>query len=288
MDENSRSLDIPDVSDWTSDEFTQAPGIRRKLWLMEPGTGTRALFKIPKDNTGEAWGEQVTCALGRRLGFDTANTKIAVYNRQLGSLSENFVSLSEELFQGGDLLSLSNAEFDRSRLAGYDIGAILTALETVELDRDFLSIPVFDALVANQDRHCDNWGVIRDANGSYRLAPLYDSGCSLGHLIPESALDSFFRDKQRTTGFMRQGKSMIGLPGAEKPKFLALLSHIRKRHEADLKPWIERVASMRTEHSRAAVNDIPDDLMSEKRKEFTCKLLSLRQTWLIDWWKGQT
>lgn len=58
--------------------------------------------------------------------------------------------------------------------------------------------------------------------------------------------------------------------------------------ETDLKPWIVRVASMREQDARDAVNDVPDTLMSEKRKEFTCKLLSLRQAWLLDWWKGQT
>ena len=161
--ENLHVQGIPDVSGWPGDELTQAPGIRRKFWLMKPGSDSRALFKVPRDNTGEAWGEQVNCKLGKRLGFDTANTKVAVYKGQLGSLSENFVARSDEFFEGGDVLSLFNAEFDRSRLTGYDIDAILTTLDNVGLDRDFLGVPVFDALIANQDRHCDNWGVIRDS-----------------------------------------------------------------------------------------------------------------------------
>lgn len=145
---------------------------------------------------------------------------------------------------------------------------------------------MFDTLIGNQDRHCDNWGVIRNTNDSYRLAPLYDNGCALGHLIHETDLDVFLRDSERMAGFIRRGKSMVGVPGSHKPKFLQLLSYVRATHEHDLARWLECVAGMSEQDACDAVNDIPDALMSANRKEFTCKLLSLRKSWIIEWWRG--
>ena len=36
----------------------------------------------------------------------------------------------------------------------------------------------FDKLVANEDRHINNLGVIRKANGNYAIAPIFDNGLS--------------------------------------------------------------------------------------------------------------
>lgn len=290
MENNCDCPSILDVSDWPEDEFRQAPGVRQKSWLMNPKDHSLEMFKIPRDNTGEAWSEQVGSRLGRRLGFDTADTRLALYRGQIGSLSQNFVNIGiEEFFEGGDVLSLANPEFERRSLQGYDMDFILSVLNRYGLEQDFLTIPVFDAFIANQDRHCDNWGVIRNtADGSYRLAPLYDNGCALGQSIRESDLESYLCDPGRMAAFIRRGYSLIGLSGERKPKFLKLLSHLRKSHEHMLSYWIDRVSDMQEQDARDTVNVVPDWLMSGKRKEFTCKLLSQRKAWLLDWWKERS
>lgn len=48
---------------------------------------------------------------------------------------------------------------------------------------------------------------------------------------------------------------------------------------------IDRVRDMQEQDAREAVKGVPDWVMSEKRKEFTCRLLCLRKAWLLDWWK---
>lgn len=124
---------------------------------MNPDDHSLGMFKIARDNTGEAWGEQVGSRLGLQLGFDTADTHLASYKGKIGSLSKNFVDIGiEEFFEGGDVLSLANPEFERRSLQGYDVDFILSVLSRYGLEQAFLRIPVFDAFVANQDRHCDN------------------------------------------------------------------------------------------------------------------------------------
>lgn len=44
----------------------------------------------------------------------------------------------------------------------------------------FCGYLILDALVANRDRHEENWAVLRDLGGQVTLAPSYDHGNSLG------------------------------------------------------------------------------------------------------------
>jgi len=50
---------------------------------------------------------------------------------------------------------------------------------------------VFDAVIANQDRHFGNFGFIRDnASGELlRMAPIFDNGMSLLHQAMEDDLN---------------------------------------------------------------------------------------------------
>ncbi|MHB1682060.1 MAG: HipA domain-containing protein [Bacilli bacterium] len=220
------------------------------------------------------------------MGFETARNQVVAHKGRIGSLSQNFVIISNEFFDGGDIISRANPDFNRYDLEGYEIDIILNALREYELDGEFLSIPVFDALIANQDRHCDNWGVIRMADGTHRLAPLYDNGCSFGHLISESDLDVYMRDSERMDAFIRRGISLIGIPGVRKPKFLKLLSYIRVNNERALAPWINLVGNIQKCDMRDVLNDISDEFIGERRKAFMCELILQRKIWLLRWWKG--
>ncbi|MGG6431961.1 HipA domain-containing protein [Anoxybacillus sp. D401a] len=142
------------------------------------------MFKIPKENTGEAWAEVVASKIGEFIGINTMKAYLASYNGLTGCLLENFVAANVEFYEGGDLFFTVAEDFDRYSLKYYDFLNIIKVLSPFELDRAFVQIPVFDAFIANQDRHCDNWGVIVEES-SYQLAPVYDNGASLGHQLKE-------------------------------------------------------------------------------------------------------
>ena len=69
---------------------------------------------------------------------------------------------------------------DKDRSKFYTISNIKATLDKIDksLFNDFLKIMLFDALVGEQDRHEENWGV-KKINGKYMISPLYDNGCSL-------------------------------------------------------------------------------------------------------------
>ena len=60
-----------------------------------------------------------------------------------------------------------------------EIGPPLGFSEGSALDA-FVGYLALDALIGNQDRHHENWGVIVGADGDVRLAPTYDHASSLG------------------------------------------------------------------------------------------------------------
>lgn len=69
---------------------------------------------------------------------------------------------------------------------GVFLSDVLASIELVDVLREapgvierFWDMFVIDALIKNPDRNNGNWGLLRGADGSFGLAPVYDNGSSL-------------------------------------------------------------------------------------------------------------
>ncbi|GLG01255.1 hypothetical protein Alches_12940 [Alicyclobacillus hesperidum subsp. aegles] len=275
-------MQILDIAGWVIDEDRQAPGTRPKRWVVNPDDGTQWLFKLPRENTGEAWAEQIASKIGRAIGLKTPETSLAISGDSVGSLSLNFIKPGDEFFEGGDLISRMYTAFDRYSLNDYNISVIVEVLQEYGLDKDFMAIPVFDAFIGNQDRHCDNWGIIRSRD-TFKLAPLYDNGCSLGHLVKDEDIPDMLRDEERFLGFIRRGKSLIGLPDRKKPKYLELLTHIQMKYPNVVFKNLECLESLTDSALIAILNEVPDAYMSPIKKDFVHHLINKRKNWILNW-----
>ncbi|MBE3554181.1 MAG: HipA domain-containing protein, partial [Thermicanus sp.] len=170
-------MQVLDISNWMINDEYQLSGTRKKHWVVNPMDEKEFIFKIPRVN-GELWAEIVAFKIGEALGLKMSNYNIALRNGQLGVLSTNFVNKDVETFyEGGDLFEAKFPSFNRYRLHNYTLENIVDILKEFYLDEEFVAIPFFDALIGNQDRHCDNWGLIIKGNRSF-LAPIYDNGTS--------------------------------------------------------------------------------------------------------------
>lgn len=134
---------------------------------------------MPTQGTGGHWAEFVASKIGAQLGFNTAEVELAMHKGVIGTISKNFRMRTEELYEGGDLFLAQFENFQRHSLIDYELPHIIELLGAYDLEKSFVDIPIFDALIANNDRHCDNWGLLSSSKG-YRLAPIYDNGSSLG------------------------------------------------------------------------------------------------------------
>lgn len=273
-----------DVSQWEKDEKRQASGTRQKFWLIHPEDNRRYLFKIPKENTGEAWAEVVASKVGQKLGLNMMKAELAIYNGILGILSENFIQEDEEFYEGGDLFFTIAEDFDRYSLKYYNFDNIIKVLSEFNLNREFIPIPVFDAFIANQDRHCDNWGVIISSFRNYDLAPIYDNGASLGYQLQKERILKMFQDQRMFEAFTNRSFSLIGLPNRKKPKYRQLLGYIYELYPQEVKEILERINEINKEKILDVLNQIPDEAMCIVQKEWVLKLLQYRKEWLIQWY----
>ncbi|NMA90337.1 MAG: toxin HipA [Amphibacillus sp.] len=275
-----------DTSLWERDEKSQASGTRSKFWLIEPeSNSTKHLFKIPTAGTGGHWAEFVASELGDKLGFNTAEVRLAEYNGVIGTISKNFRAKAEALYEGGDLFLARFADFDRHSLAYYELPHIIDLLAKYGLEKEFVALPVYDALIANNDRHCDNWGVLIGPE-AIRLAPIYDNGSSLGFNERIDKKKKMLTDNRMLLGFCNRGKSSIGLPGRKKPKHFELLSYLQLYFPEELRTVVSRLEKLNKGMLLSIVDNIPNNVMNDLDKRWVIQLILYRKNWILNGLEG--
>lgn len=192
MTERFATLDVDgwrlgDAESSGGDEKSWLEGPHGAMWLFKPRTDHAGWFQ------GEDWAEKIASELAVRLGVPAAHVELAVRGGRRGSISRSLRPAGWELQHGALLLAEHQPDYEPRNRArrGHTLDNIEAAL------RDFQSPPllsqctafeafagflVLDALVANQDRHAENWAVLRPLPGAgeQTLAGSYDHGSSLG------------------------------------------------------------------------------------------------------------
>ena len=138
---------------------------------------------------------------------------------------------TRELVFGNEVLFGHDPEYDRHGrrgVAGYTVDAVLSALRSLGVvlpaDHDvpdasaaFAGYVILDALVANTDRHHENWGILVDPTATEppRLAPSFDHASSLGFLLSddERAERLQTRDGEPNGGGVRRTRAQPSLRG---------------------------------------------------------------------------
>jgi hypothetical protein len=198
---------ILDVSNWdiVADETS---GAEEKYWLQEPETNQRWLFKAVTIKNGqvhgEDWAEKTAAHLADLMGIPCARVELANMRGSCGCISADLRPLSYELQHGQVLLEEQQAPgyvhgMGKSH-PGHTPKNIRTCLEgalpppgcalpfAASAYDVFAGYTVFDAWVANRDRHDNNWAVLRPAVVSdepLRLCGSYDHASSLGFNVTE-------------------------------------------------------------------------------------------------------
>jgi len=174
-------------------------GTRRKFWV-DLG-GERYLFKEGRLNTGENWSEKIASEICKLLSIPHATYEFAIWKGMKGVISPNFVPKEARLVLGNELLAKFFPQYETSlkfrdtqhtlwRVLGlirskaieppigwFGLPDIETAVEV------FVGYLMLDALIANQDRHHLNWGIIiimESGKPKIHLAPSFDHASSLG------------------------------------------------------------------------------------------------------------
>lgn len=177
-------------------ELTEQLGTKPKFWFSR-SDGSDWLFKEGRPSTGEDWAEKVACELCGLIGLPHADYDLALWRGRRGVVSPSFVPPDGRLDHGNELIAQAVEDYPKKqffRVSEHTLDLVLDLVgeDVVKTPRGFAETPklrtggdvfvgylMLDAWISNQDRHHQNWGLVR-MYGSTLLAPSYDHASSLG------------------------------------------------------------------------------------------------------------
>lgn len=297
------SFERLDVSSWPFAEEEPA-GRSEKVWLRDPeGTGsaeTRWLFKpVTVHSNGSVQlgdvAEKVASEIAAQLQIPSAEVQLADRNGRHGSLSRNVRSKGFEMHSGHVWMS-ANPEVafpgigwvnSGRALAGYTIDNVLASIRelgpppgtSVELAAHgapgvFASYLALDAIIANGDRHENNWGILRPIVGADEslLAPAFDNENSLGYQLTDANKESILAGNKSggVKGWALRGKAVRFQQDHEPIDDLVVfaVAAMLKTGTADF--WAQKFANSEATLVEEIVDAIPQ--MSAAARTFMIKL----------------
>jgi hypothetical protein len=299
-----------DVTDWveTRDEPV---GETTKYWLRPPDSDTPEdewLWKVVKVEAtglervlGHDWSERVATEVARRLDIPASCVQLAYRGNSRGVVSQTFAPHTSGLQLSNASLLLPNVVpgYDgkmKREVPGYTLDAAFEVLlpygppvgapdEIPDGASAFAGYLMLDAVVGNQDRHHDNWGVIDAQGGERRIAPAFDQASCLGYQAPETAKEAHLV-RGDVQSWARRGRSnhFEGRPNLVCHAVDALLRVPSEAAES----WVGRLASIADGEWETMVEAVPDDLMSQVDRSFAVEVIRVNKRRVLDEWQHRS
>ncbi len=153
-------------------------GMLKKAWIIE--NGTRYLLKGGyKNEILQPFNEVLASKICERLGFTHVTYTLDTYKDMVVSKCPCFITKDTELITAyqikNDMKRYDTAE---------DYEAFIKKLEANDIKNARIKIEnmyILDFLIMNEDRHLNNFGIIRDVNTLewIDVAPIFDNGMAL-------------------------------------------------------------------------------------------------------------
>lgn len=278
-------------------ESLEPLGTKPKFWYRDGEH--RMLFKAEERGTGEDWAEKIASELAALLGLPHVHYDLAtdVVNDVPGVVCETCAPPPMAMGLGNQLLQALDPEYPEGRkykVREHTVDAVAEVVGllqpppspyrdqmpdgiTTALDV-FTGYVMLDAWIANQDRHHENWGALRDQDGLY-LAPTFDHGASMARNLTDAdrkeRLTSSDQGRQ-IPHFVRRARSAF-YADASQPKPMttvqAWLAFARKAPEAAT-IWLESLRAVELSAVQAVLDEVPPHRMSQVSRQFTFALLT--------------
>ena len=153
-------------------------GMLKKAWIIEDGT--RYLLKGGyKNEILQPFNEVLASMICDKLGFNHVPYTLDVYKDTVVSKCPCFINKDTELITAyqirNDMKRHDNTDDYEEYIKKLEENGIPNAREKIE------NMYILDFLIMNEDRHLNNFGIIRDVNTLKWLdvAPIFDNGMAL-------------------------------------------------------------------------------------------------------------
>ena len=153
-------------------------GMLKKAWIIENGTGY-LLKGGYKNEILQPFNEVLASMICDRLGFNHVPYTLDVYKDTVVSKCPCFITKDTELITAyqirNDMKRHDNTDDYEEYIKKLEENGIPNAREKIE------NMYILDFLIMNEDRHLNNFGIIRDVNTLKWLdvAPIFDNGMAL-------------------------------------------------------------------------------------------------------------
>lgn len=292
---------IYDVSGFQSEQV-EPLGTKSKYWYSDAG-GDSYLFKSIEtydsnnqlvSRGGEDWSEKISCEIAKILSIPCAEYDLAHNGVSRGVITKNFIAKGGAyLVTGNEVLnnySAPVAVVGVGRVERQDIMNVYNVLRRVIRSKPagFNSLPsiksasdffagylMLDALISNQDRHSENWGLIVTGKGRSHLAPTFDHAASLARnesdLTKEARLASLDVGQQVST-YVRRAKSYFYLRG-KRLRTIKAFEYFGVLNPGASIGWLEQLKLLTPEVMQAILSSVPEGIMSDASKKFAFEML---------------
>ena len=283
-------------------------GTKRKFWFRRfEDESVRWLFKAEERSTGEDWAEKIACELCELLGIPHVHYELAMETASgtPGVVCPNIAAPPHILVLGNQLLFERNASYPASDEKKYgvrqhSVDLVIEAVRKLDLPPSeycnrlpsgidsalgvFIGFAMLDALIANQDRHHQNWGALR--SNVTALAPTFDHGAALARNEPEGKRSLRLRGPDPNYNIQNFAKKAIssfyGSQDSKRP--LGTLDAFRefaKSSPKNAEIWLDRLKLLALADFEVIISKVPASRMSSLTREFTIQLLEANQSNLL-------
>jgi len=272
-------------------------GSKAKMWLRSPNDELW-LFKSVRGDAerAEDWPEKAASELAAAFVIPAARVELAVRDGERGVISLS-VTRGLDLVHGNELLFAQDPQYEKDQprpAEGYSLAAVRAALadcapppgwpESDWAAEDvFTGYLIFDALIANQDRHHENWAALVDVvKGTRALSPSFDHASSLGFMLTDE--DRLTRlttsDRGRTVQrWAERGRSLFeGRPSLVDLAYDALTACSATARDH----WVGRIRMLEPSAWESILARLPRSRVSEAACNFAAEVMSVNRGRLLD------
>lgn len=278
-------------------------GTKRKFWYRDP-TARMFLFKEGRPNTGENWAEKVCCEIAELLGIPHAQYNLATWRDHKGVISPKFLTDEARLVLGNEILGkivkgYEHAQRYRVRQhtvnlamgvmkwkhVGVPVGYVRQPPIATAADV-FVSYLMLDALVSNQDRHHENWGLVVSPGPIVNMAPTFDHASSLGRNELDAVRLRRLSTKDRgdtVDAYVSRANSAFYPLKAPRPLscLAAFQEAARFAPRAAVNYWLGRLEATTRENYEQILNAVPDSEITQPARDFALKMLEVNRVRLL-------
>lgn len=293
IDKNGEKVDKDDLSiteykifrnnkDFIFTNEINNKGSRKKRTVIDIHKKKKAIFKYEMYECSESCSEKISYEIAKVLDYECAEIELAQDEKgTLGILNYLFVDKNKNE-EHIDIISYINKN-NESAKEFYTLENIKKCLDQIDsnLFYDFLKIMIFDALVGEQDRHEENWGLIV-TDGKYKISPLYDNGCSLlREFYNEETAQKYYNGEKNFEKYINRSKTLIYNESRKKYKHFELIKKLYTDYPVEIKFEINNLKKLTNQKIENIVNKIPAGIITEKHKEYIIKYIKRRRDILL-------